>query len=307
MRLDKTYALGILVTLLYFAATPARSQVDQEKDLPVATQLLFESLGTTGSQGPRAVYKILCKDGKGTGFALDTGYLITNAHVVEGCNAGDLSVTSATGKTVAVVDLVVDDERDLAAARFDTKPVIGLKIDTSVKRVHTLVSTWGHPLGYDGPPPLLTVGYLGGFVFEPAPPTPTKTKTKPIKQLVLNAAINPGNSGGPLTVFDDDAVIGVVVSKYSPITLQAKAAIEALSKNPNGAQFTSSDGQGHTRPISEAQVVAIVLRDFWQMSQVVIGQAIHPSELIAFLNDHKIPWNPKTQDQQKTAPANPKR
>jgi S1-C subfamily serine protease len=294
MRLNKAYVYAAAVLLLFGGFPAAGSQVDQDKDLPVATQLLFESLGTTGSQGPRSVFKVLCGNGKGTGFALDTGYMITNAHVVEGCKAGDLTVVSATGKTLPVTDLVVDDDRDLAAARL-TNFTGGLKIDLGSKRVRTMVSTWGHPLSYDGPPPLATVGWIAGFAFEPAPPTPTKNKTKPIKQLILNAAINPGNSGGPLMTLEDDAVIGVIVSKNSPITLQAKSAIDALSQNKSGFVFQASDGQGHSSNVSEAQVIAMALQDFWHMSQVVIGQAIHPSELVAFLNEHKIPWSEKKQ------------
>ena len=88
--------------------------------------------------------------------------------MVEGCKADDLSVISATGKTVPVTELVVDDDRDLAASRL-TEFASGLRIDTTTKWIETKVLTWGYPLSYDGPPPLRTVGYLSGFVFEPPP------------------------------------------------------------------------------------------------------------------------------------------
>jgi hypothetical protein len=290
----KKYTILSALSVLLVAAGFATAQ-ESEKDLPVATQLLFESLTTTGRETPRAVFKILCGPAKGTGFALDTGYVVTNAHVVEGCVAADLAVISASGKHIQVTDLVVDDARDLAVARLSQPVSGGLKIDTALKRTGAQVSAWGHPLIYDGPPPLLTVGYLSGFAFEPPPSTQYKLKTKPIQQLIVNAAVNPGNSGGPLTLFGDDAVIGVIVSKATPITPYARMAIDVLSKQHSGLIYPGTDGQGKPISFTEAQIVAQVLESFYQMSQVVIGQAIRASELTAFLDEHKIPWTAKSQ------------
>jgi len=61
------------------------------------------------------------------------------------------------------------------------------------------------------PAPLLSVGYLAGFMDHPI-------RSKPPKHLAMNGAFNPGNSGGPLFKSNEDKVIGIVVSKHAPIS-----------------------------------------------------------------------------------------
>jgi S1-C subfamily serine protease len=43
----------------------------------------------------------------GTGFALDAGYIVTNAHVVGNCRAADVVILSSTGTTVSASSLFV--------------------------------------------------------------------------------------------------------------------------------------------------------------------------------------------------------
>jgi len=151
-------------------------------------------------------------------------------------------------------------------------------------QIGTQVATWGFPLGYNGPAPLLSIGYLSGFNDSP----PYEEKAIVVKHLVVNGAFNPGNSGGPLMVTGSEEVIGVVVSKHAPLTNFIASAIKALSKTKSGVTFTYTDETGNKQMMVEAQVVAEVLKYFRSLTQVMIGEAIAASELIDFLKTQGI-------------------
>lgn len=179
-----------------------------------------------------------------------------------------------------------DKNRDLVALIPCGDSVGGLTIvEEGNIQVGIQVATWGYPLGYNGPAPLLTMGHLSGFNDSP----PYEETASVVKHLVINGAFNPGNSGGPLFIAGNQEVIGVVVSKHAPITPFVRSAIEALAKNPSGFVYRTSDEQGNKRAWSEAQVVAEVLQYFRMMTQVVIGEAIAGSEVVAFLKENSLP------------------
>jgi len=258
----------------------------EKSSLPISTQWLLDSIGESGRAAVDSVFMVVCrKTGqKGSAFLLDTGYVITNEHVVRGCTVSDVILVSNSGTQHRASNLVSDPRRDLVAMCLDASGGLGLKegsVDVGVQ-----VATWGYPLGYSGPAPLLTVGYLSGFVASQR----GATTVQPVKHLVVNGAFNPGNSGGPLFLAGDDSVIGVVVSKHAPIPRFLAQTIEVLAKNRSGLIFAATDDQGNKREFSESQLVAEVLYYFRQMTQVVIGEAIAVSELIAFLDEQRIPW-----------------
>ena len=255
--------------------------------MPVATEWLLDAVGDTGRAAVGAVFMIINPKAstKGTGFLLDSGYLVTNEHVVRGCTAEELQIISSNSTRHVANNLLVDQGRDLAVMHLPVPG--GLTIADVVPDVGVQVSTWGYPLGYNGPAPLLAVGHLAGFEAS----TPDGSIKPAVRRLVVNAAFNGGNSGGPLFVAGDDGVIGVVVSKHAPIPLFLASAIQALASNQSGVVFTATDG----RQFVESQVVAEVLQYFRDMTQVVIGEAIAASELIDFLNENSIPWPSRTK------------
>ncbi len=256
---------------------------------PVSTRWLLDSVGETGRSAVKAVYMLVCPktQQKGTAFSLKTGLIISNWHVVEGCTAADIMGISSEGRHIHFTKLVADQNRDLVALTPRDALTGGLSIvEEGDIQVGTQVTTWGYPLGYNGPAPLLTVGFLSGFSGSP----PYEETASVVKHLVVNGAFNPGNSGGPLFIAGSQDVIGVVVSKHAPISPFVRAAMEALEKNPSGFMYSATDEQGNKRAFSEAQVVAEVLQYFRMMTQVVIGEAIAGSELIAFLEANGLPF-----------------
>lgn len=258
----------------------------KDSSVPIATKWLLDSVGEIGRSVVDSVFLIYCPktQNKGTGFLIKEGYIITNYHVVEGCEARDIVAISSYGTKIKFKNIIVDMDRDLAALEPIQKIEGGLELSDSNRdlKVGMLVSTWGYPLGYNGPAPLLTTGYLSGFS-----DVRIKDNDTIVKHLVINGAFNPGNSGGPLLISNDNKVIAVVVSKHVPMSKFLKSALQALEDQRSGFQFTATNGKGNTRKYSEAQIVAELLKHHQKLTQVVIGEAIALSELKSFLRQHK--------------------
>jgi S1-C subfamily serine protease len=222
---------------------------------------------------------------KGTAFLLSTGHLVTNEHVIRDCPLEKLVGYSAAGKAITFSDVWTDADRDIALLAPQHAHSGGLSVRSEGRlQVGMQVCTWGYPLGYNGPAPLLTVGHVSGFIdYRSAENSQNVTK-----RLVINGAFNPGNSGGPLFVAGENEVIGVVVSKHAPMTPFVRSAIAVLARNQSGVVFSARDEEGKEKQFVESQVVAEVLDHFRKLTQVVIGEAVAGSELLAFLSHRGI-------------------
>jgi len=253
--------------------------------MPISTQWLLDAVGEIGRSAINSVCLIVCPktNSKGTGFLIKSGHLITNWHVIRDCDATEVFALSSNGKKILFQNILSDENRDLAILEPTEQLGKGLEVINQDVEVGTKVSTWGHPLGYSGPAPILSVGYLAGFRDHRKHET-----SEVVKHYIINAAFNPGNSGGPLFIAGENKVIGVVVAKHAPITPFLASAIDALSKNPSGVVFTATDEKGNEKQFVESQVVGMVLNYLRNMTQVVIGEAIAGSELIAFLKGNDI-------------------
>ncbi len=214
-----------------------------------------------------------------TGFLLKGGIVVTNEHVVRGCAHHEIEARSPLGETIQFKSLATDPGRDLALLRPAKTLSGGLDLGQDVNPpLGTPVTTWGFPLIYNGPPPILSVGYVAGYTAVPSGGTI-------VRHIVVNGAFNPGNSGGPLFMANDNKVVGVVVWKQRLLSQLVPTVIGGL-KNPKASltgtfSFTMPDGT--VRPVSNEQAVALVLEEFYDTVQVVIGEAIAVSELKAFI------------------------
>jgi hypothetical protein len=273
-----------IVSVMLFPFVVVLSCEAQESKEPQSTetavQWTLDAAGPTQRTAIKSVVLMYCPktNMKGTGFVLREGLIVTNNHVVEGCTAEEMKANPFGAEEFGFLKMATDAGVDLAVLRPSKHFSGGLELgpDTD-SQIGTSVSTWGFPLIYNGPAPLLSVGYIAGYVKD-------GDNGKEVKHIVVNGAFNPGNSGGPLFRANDDKVIGVVVAKfhlYPPIVTQA---IQALSKNSFGLMFSGNDGQGKPVQYSEGQVVAMVLDQFYRTTQVMIGEAISVSELRSFLN-----------------------
>ncbi len=225
---------------------------------------------------------------KGTGWLASNLHIVTNEHVVRGGEANTIVVQFSDGNIVKVQCLEVDPLTDIAVLTLQNAVSYApLRIDVAVPDIGSRVCAWGHPLGYNGPQPILSVGYFAGFNAH----QPTGMAA-PQRRLVLNAALNPGNSGGPIFNWGENSVRGVAVTKHAPITPYLQSAINALKNNRSGITFTATDDHGNIHRFAESQIVAEVLQYFRGMTQVVLGEAIAATDVAAFLTHHSVPWLP---------------
>ena len=111
-----------------------------------------------------------------------------------------------------------------------------------------------------------------------------------VKHIVVNGAFNPGNSGGPLLLASDNRVIGVVVWRMRIIPEWVQPLITALATGSGStatsccvATITLPDGT--KRGLSNDQVNGLVLQQFYDTVQVMIGEATSVSELKSFLKE----------------------
>jgi hypothetical protein len=269
--------------------TACSAQVMKDKDstddqsptsAPIATQWTLDAAGTVQRAGIKAVLMLYCPVSgmKGTGFLIDNGLVVTNNHVVAPCSAQQMIGLSSLGKQVKFRKVATDVTVDLALLRPSEQLSGGLHLAAPAENppVGISVSTWGYPLNFNGPAPLLSTGYIAGFIEDGA-------GVKKVKHLVIDGAFNPGNSGGPLFKANDDKVIGIVVAKFLPFPPAVEQTIIMMSKVGSGVIYTGTDATGKPTSISEAQIVASVLQEFYKGTQVMIGEAISVAELRAML------------------------
>ncbi len=137
----------------------------------------------------------------GSGVIVDAaGYIITNAHVVEGAREIDVSVVDTSDPSKKNSHLhfparVVgsDKETDLAVLKIDaTHLSVLLFRDSDTLKQGQIVFALGSPLGLQN---TLTVGYVSAISRQLRP-------DQPMSYVQTDAPINPGNSGGPLLDID---------------------------------------------------------------------------------------------------------
>ena len=124
----------------------------------------------------------------GSGFIISAdGYILTNAHVVDG--ADEITVRLTDKREFKAKVIGTDKRTDVALIKIDASglPVVKLG-DPNKLKVGEWVLAIGSPFGFDN---TVTAGIVSG-----------KARSLPQENLVpfiqTDAAVNPGNSGGPL-------------------------------------------------------------------------------------------------------------
>ena len=170
--------------------------------------------------------------GQGSGIIVSSdGYVITNAHVVQG-RASSVSVRITGGEELRAEVVGEDRASDLAVLRVGARGLPSLSLDESRRlRVGQLVLAIGNPLRFERSVSLGVVSAIDRSL-----PGPGR---RPFEGLVqTDAAINPGNSGGPL--------------------LDARGSVVGI----NTAVIPRANGLGFAIPAhTAAWVAAVLIRD----------------------------------------------
>ena len=142
-----------------------------------------------------SVVRVVTEDGSGTGFVIDdSGYILTNQHVIEGQTRVTVVLHSGTQISARVVS--ADAARDIALLKADNIPGLTPLDFASAVREGEDVIALGFPLGLHE-----SMTVTRGIV------SAIRTFSG-VKHLQTDAAINPGNSGGPL-LNDRGEVVGM--------------------------------------------------------------------------------------------------
>ena len=156
----------------------------------------------------------------GSGFAVTSdGHIVTNYHVVEGCQNVEITYK---GETIPATVISFDLNNDLALLKSDFKPLHTFPL--SRKNPYTLMDIYvaGYPFGYDISTPVkITRGIVSSLA----------GIGNNFSQVQIDAAIQPGNSGGP--IFDNKGnAVGVAVSK-----LDLEIMMDSYGVVPEGTNF----------------------------------------------------------------------
>ena len=142
--------------------------------------------------------------GEGSGFILSAdGYVMTNAHVVEG--ATEVYVTLTDKREFKAKIIGADERTDVALVKIDATGLPSLKIgDAGRLRVGEWVLAIGSPFGLES---TVTAGIVSAKQRETGSDVPF---------IQTDVAVNPGNSGGPLLNIRGEAV-GINSQILSPV------------------------------------------------------------------------------------------
>jgi len=122
----------------------------------------------------------------------DEGYIMTNAHVVEGARSIRVKINETSGEQDPVFEgrlIGMDRQLDLALVKIETAGLTALRFGNSTDlKQGELVLAFGSPLGMDNS---VTMGIVSAVARQ-------LTEDDPRIFIQTDAPINPGNSGGPL-------------------------------------------------------------------------------------------------------------
>ncbi len=222
---------------------------------PAVVQILVTGYGPLREEDRSQTALIVRQHAVGSGVIVDpNGYIVTNAHVVEGAQrirvalplrAEDSSGLVPVGKRRIVEARLIGQhkESDLALLKIDETDLPTLPL-VSQERPHVgqLVFAIGSPEGLQNS---VTMGVVSALARQPDP-------SKPLTYIQTDAPINPGNSGGPL-VDMNGAVVGINTFILS--------------------QGGGSEGLGFAIPARVVEFVYQSLRKHGHVHKVEIGAA----------------------------------
>ena len=179
--------------------------------------------------------------GSGTGFAISSeGYILTNAHVVDGAAKVTVKVFGETEERDATL-IGSDNETDIAVLKVEGVTLQPLKLgDSDQVRVGEYVLAIGNPLSSDELANTITFGIISATARQVTIDNYTND------YLQTDAAINFGNSGGPLI-----NMLGEVIGINS-----AKTVTAGYDEMGNAL---SAEGIGFALPINQVQKIMEIL------------------------------------------------
>ena len=185
--------------------------------------------------------------GIGTGFIVDeSGYILTNSHVVNDGQTKTLTVSLTDGREINGTVLWNDSTLDLAVVKIEADNLQAAELgDSDEIAIGQYAGAIGNPMSMEFSRSF-TQGVISGL-------NRTITVTDGTKQTTMenliqtDATINSGNSGGPL--------------------LNAKGQVIGI----NSAKMTSAEGLGFAIPINTAMPIVEEIQSKGEFTKAYIG------------------------------------
>jgi len=221
---------------------------------PAVVQILVTGYGSLNETDRSKTALIVRQRAVGSGVIVDPGgYIITNAHVVEGAHRIQVALPLPMGDSFGQVPVgkrrILEarligqhKESDLALLKIDETDLPTLPLMSQRARVGQLVFAIGSPEGLQNS---VTMGVVSALARQADP-------AKPLTYVQTDAPINPGNSGGPL-VDMNGAVVGINTFILS--------------------EGGGSEGLGFAIPARVVDFVYRSLRKYGHVHRVAIGAA----------------------------------
>ncbi|MFI3167870.1 MAG: trypsin-like peptidase domain-containing protein [Bacillota bacterium] len=230
-KMGRVYLLVIIFALIAsFAGTVIASEFAVEKTVTDQTVVLYQSAVTTTTSSSDATYASVSAsvsdtvveiyteavsasrfgqyvtEGAGSGVIIsEDGYIITNAHVIDGATTVYVLTTEGTTYTATVIGS--DSDADIAVIKIDASGLqSAVFADSDSLVVGEEVIAVGNPLGELGGS--VTAGIISALDRE------IEVDGVVMNLLQTDAAINPGNSGGGLFNMNGE-LVGIVNAKYA--------------------------------------------------------------------------------------------
>ena len=156
------------------------------------------------------VFTVLTSYGQGSGFLYKKGgYVITNAHVVDG--EVDVAVRNTQGQEFAATVIGISEHYDIALLYVpDYQNEEPLGIETEVSPIGLEVIAFGSPQGFENS---ASIGYITGHNRD------MEVDRFIYKQIYqIDAQIDQGSSGGPLVDAETGKVVGINSLLYTSET-----------------------------------------------------------------------------------------
>ena len=174
---------------------------------PAVVTIEVSGLTTVLDPTTRQATYIAKEQGLGSGIIIDpSGYILTNAHVVEHATSVSVLVYRHRNKTAGGAEegqrftariLGSDALTDIALLKVEAADLPALKLaDSDEVHVGQLCLAFGSPLGLQN---TVTMGVISATQRQ-------LNNTTPVVYLQTDAAINPGNSGGPLVDIQGEVI-----------------------------------------------------------------------------------------------------
>ncbi len=242
----------------HMAASQEGAAILQPDEMPGIVRIACPSSGTVG-----------------TAFKHRSGYLLAADSSVSSCK--EVVVSLQSGQRVEAEVVARDRPADLAML-FPKQPIPGRALEFATQPdlpIGAPTATVGFPAGYIGNAALFGIGYVSGYFRQRV------DANRQVTKLIVGGNYNSGLAGSPL--FDrSGGVVGILSGLLPPWSEGTLSALKSL-RDERGSAFFMEKPDGAKVPLSEGQVVAMILQEMMTLTHYVVALATPMQELRAFM------------------------